>query len=455
MKETKAKRIFDKYNPASEVVACPPDRLQVQNELDSYAQAAANLYGIIATNDLANIINSQNSFSTTADEILTLLLPFVLKKEPRYCFYKHFLVHHKAIDDFDLAENLLKKQLGKQRYIPDKETFLKFSDEEYEDEKQTGVWRNFSDIIHKLSPGNNKCHTAYVELKDYITNNLGIAKVGDILRDNEIYMPGEKEITQFMELLMEAKKHTRIQVNNGFTPQELYDLTRKAKLGTSKQKVSIKQHQYVPQNDPCPCGSGKKFKNCCLPTVLSKSAQLTEDECELFFTTLYGLLSFVNDKMGVLTYQIKKTYPNPTNDKDLFKIRNKLWEHPALIDEYLASMKLPKEKVELLRSWRSYYKSGSFIVVEYLPDYAVMIGTDKAGDCLYGVKGLGRSVADSLQAKLPQMIETVLLPFRDKIIFDGIISSPPIEFGEGMLKMVQDLVNKVKNRGLITRLDTD
>jgi preprotein translocase subunit SecA len=33
---------------------------------------------------------------------------------------------------------------------------------------------------------------------------------------------------------------------------------------TSKQKT-IKKNKKVGRNDPCPCGSGKKYKKCCYP----------------------------------------------------------------------------------------------------------------------------------------------------------------------------------------------
>ncbi|MBO7177419.1 MAG: SEC-C domain-containing protein [Clostridia bacterium] len=43
----------------------------------------------------------------------------------------------------------------------------------------------------------------------------------------------------------------------------------------SVKKVSIRKDaaQKVGRNDPCPCGSGKKFKNCCgSPTVANSNS---------------------------------------------------------------------------------------------------------------------------------------------------------------------------------------
>ena len=33
--------------------------------------------------------------------------------------------------------------------------------------------------------------------------------------------------------------------------------------GASKTKTVVRKEKKVGRNDPCPCGSGKKYKNCC------------------------------------------------------------------------------------------------------------------------------------------------------------------------------------------------
>lgn len=44
----KAKKIFEQYNRASDIVRCPNGRAVTRKLLDSYARAAVNLYGIIS-----------------------------------------------------------------------------------------------------------------------------------------------------------------------------------------------------------------------------------------------------------------------------------------------------------------------------------------------------------------------------------------------------------------------
>lgn len=35
-------------------------------------------------------------------------------------------------------------------------------------------------------------------------------------------------------------------------------------LKQMKPKTKKREHKKIGRNDPCPCGSGKKYKNCCL-----------------------------------------------------------------------------------------------------------------------------------------------------------------------------------------------
>jgi hypothetical protein len=71
---------------------------------------------------------------------------------------------------------------------------------------------------------------------------------------------------------------------------------------------------------------------------------------------------------------------------------------------------------------------------------------------LYGIKGISRSFADVMQRELPAQFETVLLPFKDKIIYDSFISSMPIGFAEGAKRMFREIYENAGKSGIITCL---
>ena len=182
------------------------------------------------------------------------------------------------------------------------------------------------------------------------------------------------------------------------------------------------KREKIGRNDPCPCGSGKKYKKCCAMIDDAETAQLSPEECRLFYETWYGLMGFINERMSVIKAKIKPEYPNAVNDVMIHKVREVLWKKPELIDEYLREAELSQEKIDILELWRRNHKKGMFFILEYQSEYAVAIGPNEDGeDRLYGIKGISNSVANTLRRNLPAQIETVLLPFKGKIIYDSFL----------------------------------
>ncbi len=444
----KAKKIFEQYNRASDIVRCPNGRAVTRKLLDSYARAAVNLYGIISREDFVDIFNKQNIDQTTGEEIYILLLPLVLK-DGWYCFYKEYIVHYLFFDNFDHADYLLKHQADKPRYIPKKDEFLKYIIEDYADNDHWCNVRRFMFDVFGYSKNTSK---GYEKVRSYITYGDGISELGSILDSHNLIFDGEKQLQEFINLIMIAKNNTRIWENNGYTPSELHEIIRKR--NENIVKFPTLQRPQVGRNDPCPCGSGKKYKKCCAMVDDTKSAQLNSEECRLFYETWYGLMGFVNEQMGVIKAKIKSEYPNVVNDMMVHKVREVLWKKPELIDEYINETELPQEKIDILKLWRTKHKKGMFFILEYRPEYAVMLASDEQGeDRLYGIKGISNSVANTLRRGLPAQIETVLLPFKGKIIYDSFISSMSIGFGEGAKAAFREMYDNAIEHGIITSLE--
>lgn len=448
MIEEKAKKIFEQYNRTSDVVRCPNGRAAVRKMLDSYARAAVNLYGIISRDDFVDLFNRQNPDQTSCEEIYILLLPLVLK-EGWYGFYKEYIVHYWFFNDFDQADYLLKHQADKPRYIPEKAEFLEYFNEEYADNDH---WWNVRHYMWDVFGCRKDTWEGYEEVRNYITYGDGIRELGPILDRHNLIFSGEEQLQEFINRIMLAKNNTRIWENKGYTPSELFEIIRKR----DKNIVQFpKMHRpEVGRNDPCPCGSGKKYKKCCARFDDEKTAQLSPEECRLFYETWFGLMSFVNERRNVIKTKIKPEYPNPVTDMMIHKVREVLWKKPEMIDEYISEAELPQEKIDILKLWRTNHKRGMFFILEYQPEYAVVIASNEQGeDSLYGIKGISNSVANTLQRSLPAQIETVLLPFKGKIIYDSFMSTMQIGFAEGAKAAFRGMYDKAIEHGIITSLE--
>jgi len=96
------------------------------------------------------------------------------------------------------------------------------------------------------------------------------------LESFDIYLKSKRQINRLMNVLLPLWNNTRMVVHRGFTPSEMAkteNKTIKASTMTAvdaanKPKDNIIDFQTAKKskvypNDPCPCGSGKKYKNCC------------------------------------------------------------------------------------------------------------------------------------------------------------------------------------------------
>jgi preprotein translocase subunit SecA len=213
------------------------------NIYEQYVIACCNLYGMVEIKQVEHIFQVHND--TEFD--LNLLGERNLET--------HFVVKWKDVffnDSLEVEEdykNHYKVVKTKPYYEPNKMELLKYLDDEYFEnndqyrcfEKYIGTKVNNKQIISDIV---YDTHLGFVDDTDIQFTINHIQNLGDIDFDSQA------EIMQLMDHLKQLQNNTRMWLNNGFTPIEL------RKLFTKPSKVG--------RNDPCPCGSGKKYKKCCL-----------------------------------------------------------------------------------------------------------------------------------------------------------------------------------------------
>ena len=168
---------------------------------------------------------------------------------------------------------------------------------------------------------------------------------------------------------------------------------------------------------------------------------LEEEERELFFKLWLELLVFVNNKYGLVkTFGSPKT-PLGLNINDIEKIRNKLWKNHSVIDEYLKHSNLNQDEYEVVNSWKKFLK-GKFMVLKNYKKYTVIMDFDS--EILYGIHGITNPIIEMLPF-LPMMIETVIIPFKGKIIYDSVIKGNDIIIGRNMRRSFNERFMEIKN----------
>src|SRR5690606_29865155 len=76
----------------------------------------------------------------------------------------------------------------------------------------------------------------------------------------EIYINDEGQLRKLIPLIMDVYNNTRLWANCGHTPKEMMDMSREVGSEPFNQQRRVTK---IGRNEPCPCGSGKKYKKCC------------------------------------------------------------------------------------------------------------------------------------------------------------------------------------------------
>jgi len=182
---------------------------------------------------------------------------------------------------------------------------------------------------------------------------------------------------------------------------------------------------------------------------------LSDTESDRFLFLYKSILLYVNQQLKL--FPKVKTIPDLENKEfqNLYQLREKLYEHPTLFDDFIRAKLSDKRDVETVQDWRNKYIRGQFYLFRLLKKHAIFLSTDKPSKA-YGVVAITTPFEEMpISYSLPTLIETVLLPFQGKIVGDGFIKGGSLFFGSGMRKSINTSYEEAKSRfGIITSLDT-
>jgi hypothetical protein len=182
---------------------------------------------------------------------------------------------------------------------------------------------------------------------------------------------------------------------------------------------------------------------------------LAADDGKLFFELMWKLQYYANRQRGFHKNigSLEEYTSLPTERK--LKARDELWKDTRLIESYTQENPdaLPPEELDIVRKWRNFVKD-SFFVLRHLKKGSIFIGTDEK---VYSVHGIQDPLDEVLPSVLlPQMVEAILLPFKGRIIYDGLLSGYSIHFGGGIRSNLEPAYKAAKVRDrIITTLEPD
>ena len=261
----------------------------------------------------------------------------------------------------------------------------------------------------------------------------------------------EDSADMILEMIMKAYNNMPNWTNNGVPSYHAMEQMIKKKGDNSSPIVN--ENNKIGRNDPCHCGSGKKYKKCCLNEkhLIKEQAILSYEDSLLFYKLFVLLCDFTNKKYNIVKEAKKPEdfyHKNGNVIADYaLQIREKMWEDKNIIQEFLDSTSLTEEETEIVKSWEKRI-TGDFVIYKYEKGLAHIMNDNN----IYAVAGISNPISENIPAhQLPALSNTTLLPFKNKIIYDIFLATFNISMGAGMVKMQDEIYDKLKDN-IITKL---
>ena len=159
--------------------------------------------------------------------------------------------------------------------------------------------------------------------------------------------------------------------------------------------------------------------------------RLDPDELRLFYKLYPAILCFVNQRQGITSTPF--TTPGDFGKlpiEERLKLRDALVANMELIDAFVSEnpFKLSEDEREVVRAWNDLV-TGEFYVYRCLKKYTVFL-TTREPVVAYGVLSLTDPLEELIGHRLPHLCKAVLLPFKGRIVYDGMLAGYNIQVRE-------------------------
>lgn len=228
------------------------------SRIDKYASAAVKLYGVISLNRLYEIYSiyypGQNKEDFMND------IKSAAGTENKWTLSENDIAAADIVntDDYD---KLAKRSELKKLYIPNTvNEFMSYAASGYANNTESYI--NLKDYLLRMNIiGANKVDDVCGEIVSMCEESIEVADIMNMFYRKGFTFRTYREEQNVQQLVRTLYNNVRRPSDGGFSLTELYN------MNGGRQRMFIPSVDYkknkIGRNDPCPCGSGKKYKKCC------------------------------------------------------------------------------------------------------------------------------------------------------------------------------------------------
>ena len=259
--------------------------------IHTYMDAAARLYGMVSLAKLYEIYNQQNTAVDAVAFIKAASLigrmdndyEILVRTDMPTGTDKEILEAGEVIAGYLFADDperdiydLRRQQKKKEYKVFSKSEFLRHADPTYypDTTARRGMIQYLQRRAARLSmPPEDFCTC----IQEIIVIDAPMQEVVNIVEAEGLVFNRQWDIGEFARLYQKLNNSTHKHANCGYTPDELFSMSDRGKklaeqLAPQNQLSLFDEPAGTPaltllsgpsRNSPCPCGSGRKYKNCC------------------------------------------------------------------------------------------------------------------------------------------------------------------------------------------------
>lgn len=262
-------------------------------------------YGVVPVKILHRVYRRRAGCKVDFRTFQELFRQFPPERNP--CVMRENKIILKVLLRDDLYREIEKSQGNKDYYIPSEEEVLDYAVNGYPSRDSRYQKLRFF-LLHELPLDGQTAGDLLPVIYGKISMGEGLSDIMDLFQETGIAFTSETAVEKVVSLLMELNNNTRMLIHRGHTPNEIAgqtqafrggrmptivpmssmaaDMLREAQPELGQRGFSvdldsnaaeiptvfmpsgaggerIAANRKVYPNDPCPCGSGKKYKKCC------------------------------------------------------------------------------------------------------------------------------------------------------------------------------------------------
>ena len=232
---------------------CTPD-MQAEkanrDRMEIYAKAAAYLYGVISVEKFAEICETYDEALTDVEEVRGMLEE-ICRSNKEICL-KDGLLMFSDLSENNVYQEVQKVQGSFEYYIPKtEEEFVNYGRLECQEPNENTVFF-IQTMMFEFHKNQAEALQIFYEVQDSIRMNFPEEEIISQLYQHGCYFSSQKQVEATKKEIRRLGCMTRCWDYKGHMESEV---TRNA--------MSVGLGRKVYPNEPCPCGSGKKYKRCC------------------------------------------------------------------------------------------------------------------------------------------------------------------------------------------------